>query len=145
MIKIVDLAYKNEVEVCSHCQLVWLDPNEGNKIKNDLTYYSEHKGMINMPSSQIIMPEIQTRLQDGQYDPLFGGYGFRTEKFEQDVKISLGNRLINKFLDFSGFYDKKNTTRALIIGLVILIILVFIVKNDPDLQLNMAERLIRGY
>ena len=33
--KVIDLVEVNEVEVCASCELVWLDPREGQKIKID--------------------------------------------------------------------------------------------------------------
>ncbi len=35
MIKIMDVAGTNPIEACNSCQLVWLDPNEGEKIKKE--------------------------------------------------------------------------------------------------------------
>jgi Zn-finger nucleic acid-binding protein len=35
MMKVIDLVKINHVEACTSCQMVWLDPGEGEKIKRD--------------------------------------------------------------------------------------------------------------
>lgn len=43
MIKVFDVAGSSTIEACNSCHLVWLDPNEGAKIKRDAAEKKPHK------------------------------------------------------------------------------------------------------
>jgi Zn-finger nucleic acid-binding protein len=62
MTKIIDVAGANEVEACVSCNLLWLDPNEGLKIKADQEALKNREVKIKMPSN--LQPELIDKIEE---------------------------------------------------------------------------------
>lgn len=70
MIIILDLVRTNQVEVCKSCQLVWLDPQEGAKIKSDQDHHNKSDRKMNL-NLQYIMDIKYSALSDQPLYPAF--------------------------------------------------------------------------
>lgn len=122
MVKIIDLVEENQVEVCSSCQLVWLDPYEGAKIKADQEQKLNTDKKMSLVSNKFFLHEIQSYGNNAKYE--YGQVGFNYKLLKQDIKISLWNRAINSVLDFFGFHEKtkNNSLTSALVALAILTI-----------------------
>ncbi len=146
MVKIIDLVEKNQVEVCSACQLVWLDPHEGAKIKADQDQLQNSDKKISLVSNKFFLHEVQSYANDGKY---YRGYGYGHDSINhrllrQDIKISLYNRLINAILDFFGFHEKtkNNSFAAAVVSLIILTALAWFFLRYTHFGFTLFRRIV---
>lgn len=70
MIIILDLVRANQVEVCKSCQLVWLDPQEGAKIKSDQDHHNKSDRKMNL-NLQYVIDIKYSELRDQPLYPAF--------------------------------------------------------------------------
>ncbi|MGZ3692603.1 MAG: hypothetical protein ACXVAX_13930 [Pseudobdellovibrio sp.] len=128
MIKVINLAGSNQVEVCPACQLVWLDPSEGAKIKTDQQNLLSAEFKVSVPSHEMrgvtgAIKKVVATTDTGI--PLLDN-----EIIERKLEASVVNGATNKALDVIGYDEisKKHPMLGTIIGLAILIFLVYLIK-----------------
>ncbi len=89
MIKILDLVRVNEVEVCTGCQLVWLDPKEGAKLKFDQINESSTARKIDLNLNSKIDISYSS-MGDDQYGYMSSPFYFAFREFYKFIlKITL--------------------------------------------------------
>ena len=120
--KIIDLLHKYEVEVCAACQLVWLNPHQGQTIKTEQMRILNEGTKISLNNSEPdLIARIHDRAGDGRYDNPIWGH----DRLEIETQLDIGSRMINSFFSIFEFenFSKSYPLLSAMIKFAVLFVL----------------------
>lgn len=118
MTKLMDVVRTNQLEACASCQLVWLHPDQGFKIKNDQLGEKTRERKVSLRESDVDL-ELIFGISSAR-PPVKMDSVLRHE----DQELNLFSRLINKTLRFLGIENlsQKFPTLAFILMMTLFIL-----------------------